>query len=165
MRVDGTGTSGQGRVLVIGATNRPHELDDAARRRFVKRLYIPLPEEEDRKILLMNLLGGNNKHNLTDKDVNKLAKDTDGYSGADLKALCTDAAMGPIRQLGRDAMKVRPDQVPPISYKHFKYALRSMSASVAKEDLDVYIEWNNTYGNKSIGQLLSSDEEDSTENE
>jgi len=37
VQLDGTGTSGQGRVLAIGATNRPHELDDAARRRFVKR--------------------------------------------------------------------------------------------------------------------------------
>jgi len=43
IQLDGTRTKENDRVLVIGATNRPMELDDAVRRRFVKRLYIPLP--------------------------------------------------------------------------------------------------------------------------
>jgi fidgetin-like protein 1 len=52
VQLDGTNGSHGERVLVIGATNRPHELDDAARRRFVKRLYIPLPEAPDREVLI-----------------------------------------------------------------------------------------------------------------
>lgn len=43
---DGTGTGEEEHILVIGATNRPQELDEAARRRLVKRLYIPLPDEQ-----------------------------------------------------------------------------------------------------------------------
>jgi len=43
---DGAGTGDEERILVVGATNRPQELDEAARRRLVKRLYIPLPEFE-----------------------------------------------------------------------------------------------------------------------
>ncbi|CAN0501994.1 unnamed protein product, partial [Laminaria digitata] len=43
------------RVLVVGATNRPQELDEAARRRFVKRLYVPLPDKNGRR-QLMNIL-------------------------------------------------------------------------------------------------------------
>lgn len=113
VQLDGTGTSGQGRVLVIGATNRPQELDEAARRRFVKRLYIPLPEESDRECLIRVLLG-KNSHGLTDADIKKLAKETAGYSGADLKALSADAAMGPIRQLGTKALEVDVNDVPPI---------------------------------------------------
>lgn len=159
MRTDGTGTSSQGRVLVIGATNRPHELDDAARRRFVKRLYIPLPEKDDRTILLENLLSKNH-HILSPQDVEKLANETKGYSGADLKALCTDAAMGPIRQLSGRISSIRAQDVPPISYKHFRYALRGMSPSVALEDLNVYLQWNQTYGNKSGPISSSSDEEE-----
>lgn len=46
MQLDGATTENEERILVIGATNRPQELDEAARRRFVKRLYIPLPEYE-----------------------------------------------------------------------------------------------------------------------
>lgn len=159
VQLDGTGTSGQGRVLVIGATNRPHELDDAARRRFVKRLYVPLPAEDDRRVLLETLLK-TNRHVLEEKCFVKLAKETDGFSGADLKALCTEAAMGPIRQLGPRALEVAPEDVPPIAYKHFRQALRGMHPSVAQSDLDVYIEWNKTYGNKSTSAMDDEDEDD-----
>ena len=163
VQLDGTGTSGQGRVLVIGATNRPNELDDAARRRFVKRLYVPLPAREDRQILLETLLK-NNRHILSDKCFVKLSKETEGFSGADLKALCTDAAMGPIRQLGPRALEIDPNDVPPISYKHFRQALRGMHPSVAQADLGIYIEWNKTYGNK-IMQVYDDEDEDSDKDE
>lgn len=150
VQLDGTGTSGQGRVLAIGATNRPHELDDAARRRFVKRLYIPLPEAPDREVLLRTLLTKNN-HELTDKEISKLASDgTKGFSGADLKALCTDAALGPIRQLGIHALEISANDVPPISYRHFRHALKGMNPSVAQADLDAYIDFNTTYGSKNV---------------
>ena len=135
--------------MVIGATNRPHELDDAARRRFVKRLYIPLPEQPDRGTLLRTLLSKND-NSLSDKELIKLSSETDGFSGADLKALCTDAALGPIRQLGARALEIDARDVPPIAYKHFRHALRGMNPSVAQADLDVYLEWNKTYGSKSV---------------
>jgi len=147
VQLDGTGTSGQGRVLIIGATNRPQELDEAARRRFTKRLYIPLPVEADRRVLLEVLLKTNN-HVLTKEDIDTLARDTKGFSGADLKSLCTDAAMGPIRQLGSKAMDININDVPPISYKHFKKSLRGTRPSVAPEDLTQYVEWDKTYGTK-----------------
>lgn len=147
VQLDGTGTTGQGRVLVIGATNRPQELDEAARRRFTKRLYIPLPTEKDRGILLHVMLKKNN-HRLTDADVARLAKETEGFSGADLKALCTDAAMGPIRQLGPSALTVSIDNVPPISFKHFRRSLKGTKPSVAPADLVQYEEWDKVYGSK-----------------
>uniref|UniRef100_A0A7S3Q7B9 AAA+ ATPase domain-containing protein n=1 Tax=Chaetoceros debilis TaxID=122233 RepID=A0A7S3Q7B9_9STRA len=164
VQLDGTGTSGQGRVLAIGATNLPKELDDAARRRFVKRLYIPLPEAPDREILLKTLLT-KNRHRLTERELVKLAAETIGFSGADLKALCTDAALGPIRELGSRALDISTSDVPPIAYKHFRYALKGMNPSVAKSDLDMYIEFNNTYGSKSVtadayDNLSDDDDED-----
>lgn len=48
VQLDGATTDNDERLLVIGATNRPQELDEAARRRFTKRLYIPLPVFEVR---------------------------------------------------------------------------------------------------------------------
>jgi SpoVK/Ycf46/Vps4 family AAA+-type ATPase len=161
VQLDGTGTGGQGRVLMIGATNRPQELDEAARRRFTKRLYIPLPDEQDRAVLLRVLLQKNN-HGLTDADIQKLARDTAGYSGADLKALCTDAAMGPIRALGARALEVDCKDVPAISYKHFRQSLRSMNPSVAPADLEQYLAWDELYGNKRAPTDETDDEDEMT---
>jgi SpoVK/Ycf46/Vps4 family AAA+-type ATPase len=159
VQLDGTGTGIQGRVLVIGATNRPQELDEAARRRFTKRLYIPLPEEPDREALLRVLLE-TNRHGLTEKDIKKLAADSKGFSGADLKSLSTDAAMGPIRELGAQALEIDANDVPPISYKHFRQALRGMMPSVAPSDLVQYQEWDKTYGSKRADASLDDDDDD-----
>lgn len=159
VQLDGTGTTGQGRVLVIGATNRPQELDEAARRRFTKRLYIPLPGENDRTELLQVMLKTNN-HILSTEEVQKLGKETDGFSGADLKALCTDAAMGPIRKLGNRALSIEVKDVPPISYKHFRKSLRGTRPSVAPSDLVQYEEWDKTYGTKRASEEDSSSDED-----
>lgn len=158
VQLDGTGSAG-GRVLVIGATNRPSELDDAARRRFVKRLLIPLPEEDARKILVHTLLA-KNSHSLRDHDFEKLAKDTEGFSGADLKSLCTDAALGPIRQLGIKALEIDARDVPPISYRHFRQSLKGMKPSVAQSDLDAYDQFNLQYGSKSASKLDSDADSD-----
>ena len=95
---------------------------------------------------LLGVLLKTNKHVLTEADIDILAKDTDGFSGADLKSLCTDAAMGPIRQLGAKAMDIDVNDVPPISYKHFKKSLKGTRPSVAPSDLKQYIEWDESYG-------------------
>jgi SpoVK/Ycf46/Vps4 family AAA+-type ATPase len=159
VQLDGTGTTGQGRVLVIGATNRPQELDEAARRRFTKRLYIPLPSENDRGVLLHVMLNKNN-HRLTKEDVEKLAKETKGFSGADLKSLCTDAAMGPIRQLGPKALSIEIKDVPPISFKHFRRSLKGTRPSVAPADLVQYEEWDKVFGSK-----RASEDDDTSDEE
>jgi len=153
VQLDGVGNERKGHVLVIGATNLPHELDDAARRRFVKRLYIPLPDQAVREQQLRTLLA-NNRHSLKDNEIIKLSRATDGYSCADLKNLCTDASMGPMRSLTDDEMmSINADEVPPISYKHFRRSLRGMNPSVAQSDLQVYLDWNDKYGSKVSNNL------------
>lgn len=149
VQLDGAGNAREGHVLVIGATNLPGELDDAARRRFVKRIYVPLPNQSARETLIRTLLKAD-ANSLTEKELAKLARDTDGYSGADLKNLCTDAAMGPIRQLGSKAISMDASMIPPISYKHFRHSLKTSSPSVCQSDLTKYIEWNDTYGSKRV---------------
>ena len=84
--------------MVVGATNRPQELDDAARRRLVKRLYIPLPDLEARVNILSRLLG-REKHNVDREEMKSIGVQTEGYSGADMANLCREAAYGPIRSL------------------------------------------------------------------
>lgn len=65
------------RVLVLAATNMPWAIDDAARRRFVRRQYIPLPERETRAVQLKTLLG-HQKHSLSEEEFAKLVDMTDG---------------------------------------------------------------------------------------
>jgi SpoVK/Ycf46/Vps4 family AAA+-type ATPase len=67
------------RVLVLAATNLPWAIDEAARRRFVRRQYIPLPEDETRATQLRTLLG-HQKHSLDEADIQKLVVLTDGAS-------------------------------------------------------------------------------------
>ena len=65
------------RVLVLAATNMPWAIDEAARRRFVRRQYIPLPEPHVRAEQLKTLLG-HQKHNLNKRDIQVLVELTDG---------------------------------------------------------------------------------------
>ncbi|MFH4984541.1 hypothetical protein AB6A40_011250 [Gnathostoma spinigerum] len=98
VQLDGLATSTEERLLVLGATNRPQELDDAAKRRFAKRLYIALPCGEARKQIVSKLLE-DQIHSIQNEELNKIVELTAGYSGADMRQLCADAAMGPIREV------------------------------------------------------------------
>lgn len=55
VQLDGAKSNANQRILIIGATNRPNELDEAVRRRFVKRLYIPLPNKSGREELFKRI--------------------------------------------------------------------------------------------------------------
>jgi vacuolar protein-sorting-associated protein 4 len=85
-------------LLVLGATNLPWALDSAIRRRFEKRIYIPLPDEAARTYMLKNALKGN-AHSLTDANIEDLAARTDGYSGSDISVFVRDAVYEPVRKL------------------------------------------------------------------
>jgi AAA+ superfamily predicted ATPase len=161
VQLDGAATPND-RVLVVGATNRPHELDEAARRRFVKKLYIPLPEEEGRRDLVRNLLS-KNTNTVADTKVEEIVRRTAGFSGADLRSLCTEAAMGPIRDSSRSINRIHESQLPPISFKHFTTALRSVRPSVAQKDLNLYIKWNVEFGTFHRGDDEEEDDEDKDE--
>ncbi|KAG9319343.1 hypothetical protein KVV02_008822 [Mortierella alpina] len=145
LQFDGAGSNSDDRVLVMGATNRPQELDEAARRRFVKRIYIPLPEPETRLNLLTKLLSGQD-YRLSASEMQKLVKQTEGYSGSDLTALAKDAALGPLRSLGETLLDTPADQVRPIQYQDFVQALNSIRPSVGPQSLHAFEEWNREYG-------------------
>ena len=99
----GTRSDQDDRILIIGATNRPDELDEAVRRRLEKRLYIPLPNKEGRKTFVTHIIQNEKdqglKIDLSQKDIDTIVELTKGYSGADLKSLCTEASMMPLRAI------------------------------------------------------------------
>lgn len=66
-------------MLVIGATNRPQEIDEAARRRLVKRLYIPLPDAEARRQIVSNLMK-QQSFALSDGEMEDICKHSEGLS-------------------------------------------------------------------------------------
>jgi SpoVK/Ycf46/Vps4 family AAA+-type ATPase len=74
------------RVLVLAATNLPWAIDEAARRRFVRRQYIPLPEDWVRKKQVQTLLS-HQKHELTEKDMDRLVKLTESMSGLNIRRI------------------------------------------------------------------------------
>ncbi|KAK7791862.1 hypothetical protein R5R35_000909 [Gryllus longicercus] len=146
VQLDGATTGEEDRILVVGATNRPQELDEAARRRLVKRLYIPLPDHEARCQIIQRLMFKENSC-LSQDQINEIGKLTDGYSGADVKNLCQEASLGPIRSINfMDIQNISPEEVRPISFEDFQHALKRVRASVSSCDLDVYLKWDKTYG-------------------
>ncbi|XP_059477621.1 vacuolar protein sorting-associated protein 4 [Neocloeon triangulifer] len=97
VQMQGVGNNNDG-ILVLGATNIPWVLDAAIRRRFEKRIYIPLPEEHAR-LTMFKLHLGNTPHSLNEADLKSLAAKTEGYSGADISIIVRDALMQPIRKV------------------------------------------------------------------
>lgn len=147
VQLDGCGTSTSDRVLLIGATNRPDELDEAARRRMEKRLYIPLPDESSRRELVHNLMSkGNFVHQIQDEDLNEIARLTEGYSGADLKGLCREAAMGPLRSAKSMLSNIAVDDIRPVMLRDFIQATRRIKPSVGESELERYVKWNEQFG-------------------
>ena len=97
VQMQGVGNDQDG-ILVLGATNIPWSLDSAIRRRFEKRIYIPLPEAPARGNMFKLHLG-NTPHNINDQDFKELAIQSEGYSGADISIVVRDALMRPVRRI------------------------------------------------------------------
>ncbi|KAL7419851.1 hypothetical protein Q5752_005767 [Cryptotrichosporon argae] len=99
------------RIVVVGATNRPFDLDDAILRRLPRRLLVDLPREEDRLAILKILL--RDEHLAEDVELAQIAKDTEGYSGSDLKHVCVSAALASVKEtLQLPWKQIQPTSVP-----------------------------------------------------
>ncbi|CAH1114591.1 unnamed protein product [Psylliodes chrysocephalus] len=138
------------KVLVMAATNRPQELDEAALRRFPKRVYVSLPNLETRAKLLKKLLSKQGC-TLTQQELKRLATLTEGYSGSDLTALAKDAALGPIRELQPEQVKqMDPNAVRSITINDFLDSLKRIRRSVSPQSLVAYEKWSLQYGDVSL---------------
>ncbi|KAG5248019.1 vacuolar protein sorting-associated protein [Salix suchowensis] len=98
VQMQGVGNNDQ-KVLVLAATNTPYALDQAIRRRFDKRIYIPLPKLRLGSICAL----GDTPHNLTESDFESLGRKTQGFSGSDIAVCVKDVLFEPVRKT-QDAM-------------------------------------------------------------
>jgi len=142
---DGMQSNKEDRILVMGATNRPFDLDSAALRRFPKRIYVGIPDLPTRAHLIAKLLQSQS-HTLSSWQLEDLAARTDGYSGSDLNSLATEAAYGPIREKSIEDLKhCSKAAIRPISYNDFIHSLSQIKVTPpnALRELN---EWNRLYG-------------------
>ncbi|XP_063050490.1 outer mitochondrial transmembrane helix translocase [Engraulis encrasicolus] len=96
---DGLETGTNTQVMVMGATNRPQDLDPAILRRMPTTFQIGLPNQSQRHDILKLILLGENLSNAI--NLREIAEKTNGYSGSDLRELCRDAAMYRVRDYVR----------------------------------------------------------------
>ncbi|KAL4434129.1 hypothetical protein ABPG75_000570 [Micractinium tetrahymenae] len=154
------------RVLLIGATNRPEELDEAARRRMPKQLYIPLPCADARRDLILRQLGpgGPIRAELSEDDLRKVVARTEGYSGSDMKMLIQEACQGPVRDAfkanGAALAGLTADELRPVVLRDFQMAARAQKASVEPVEIERYERYNEKHGAKLAGAGGPEEEEE-----
>ena len=126
-------------VVVIGATNRPNSMDPALRRfgRFDREIDIGVPDENGR-LEIFRIHTRNMKLD-DDVDPEAVARDTHGFVGADMAALCTEAAMQCIREkmdlidIDEDTIDAEVLDSMAVTHDHFKYALGVSNPSSLRE--------------------------------
>ena len=144
IEMDGMKAKKDERIIILGATNRPWDLDAAFRRRFEKKIYIGLPDVKARE--LMFKLNTREVEIAPDIDFSEFAKLTEGYTGSDISLLCREAVMMPIREIDLTQDITRIDKVRPVSRDDFIAAMEKIKPVVSPEELKQYDEWTQNYG-------------------
>ncbi len=157
------GLKGRGRVIVIGATNRPNALDPALRRpgRFDREISIGVPDKAGR----LNILKIHTRNMPLTKDVNlnRLADVTHGFVGADVEALCKEAAMSVLRKLLPNVKLKENEPLPKqilekliINQEDFDNALKIVRPSAMREVLieTPNVHWDDVGGLDIVKQEL-----------
>ncbi|XP_044951187.1 uncharacterized protein LOC123401436 isoform X3 [Hordeum vulgare subsp. vulgare] len=147
---DGLRSKENQRILILGATNRPFDLDDAVIRRLPRRIYVGLPDAENRNKILKILLAKENIE--SDFKFDELANATEGYSGSDLKNLCIASAYRPVQELLEEEKKGRASSnsthLRPLVLDDFIQAKAKVSPSVSYNatSMNELRKWNEQYG-------------------
>ncbi|OYT28197.1 MAG: hypothetical protein B6U95_04545 [Thermofilum sp. ex4484_82] len=141
--MDGLRERDDERIIVLGATNRPWDIDPAMRRRFEKRIYVPLPDKDARKEIFRIHTEG--AELAPDVDFDKLAELTEGYSGADIALICREALMIPIRELDQEGKLTEIEKIRPVTMRDFMQSLSKIKPSVSPEEIERYEEWTREF--------------------
>jgi transitional endoplasmic reticulum ATPase len=156
------GVKGRGNIIVIGATNRPNSIDSALRRfgRFDREIEIGVPDTDGRLEILAIHTKNMKLHE--DVDMQKIADNTHGFVGADLKALCTEAALSCIREqmdiidLEEETIDAEILDAMSVRQQHFDDGLKTSNPSTLRETaVEVpNVKWEDIGGYDEVKQLL-----------
>lgn len=144
-------------VFVLAATNLPWQLDGAMLRRLEKRILVPLPEPEAREGMFKLLLG-EQKNGLEELPMETMVNETEGYSGSDIRIVCKEAAMRPLRRVMAVLEKREPDcedplpELGPISRDDVLVALKTTRPS-AHLSASRYTQFDNDFGSKAFQEM------------
>jgi len=132
-------------VYVIGATNKPWNLDLPFIRRFQRRILVPPPDFEARVGLFRLYTKGIELAD--DVDLEELAHMTEGYTGSDIRDICLDAYYSTVRELFESGKALEAGSKPrPVGRKDFLLAIRSRRPSVKPNVMRLYQEWYEEFG-------------------
>lgn len=146
VQFDGVASHSISRVLVLGATNRPFDLDDAILRRFSVRIFLDLPNEKARRHTILKMMS-RVKAELSESDILQIEQKTQKFSFADLSTLCREASFEPVREI--PAFKLATcmmADIRAVNIDDFNKAFSKVSRSVTDETLERLANW----GKKSI---------------
>jgi SpoVK/Ycf46/Vps4 family AAA+-type ATPase len=127
-------------VYVIGATNKPWDLDWAFIRRFQKRILVPLPDHHTR--LMMFKLYTSHLKLATDVDLHELARISEGFSGSDIRDVCQSAQLktiGEFFESGQATNKLAKPRF--LTMDDFRQILEERKPSVSLDMLALYNRW------------------------
>jgi ATPase family AAA domain-containing protein 1 len=161
---NGLGEAGSDRVIVIGSTNRPFDLDEAVLRRFPRRILVDLPDLETRQEILEVTLAENRL--APEVNLTSIAERLDGYTGSDIKEVCREAVVqisheqakmleqgfmdGTDETSPQDADEAMSSlqRLRPVTVGDFDRALSKLKRSVAENGREIarVWEWNDQYG-------------------
>jgi len=135
-------------LLVLGATNRPWDIDMAMLSRFEKKVYVPLPDLTARVGIFKIHTAGINMA-LTEEDFIELGVRSEGYSGRDISNVCREVIMLPIRELDMSGLLENNDQeviVRDINLKDFTKTLKKVKPMTTGDSLAQYEQWAKEFG-------------------
>ena len=131
-------------VYVIGATNKPWDLDWGFIRRFQKRILVPLPDHHTR--LMMFKLHTTNLALVADVDLHELARLSEGFSGSDIRDVCQSAQLkliGEFFETGQANNKLAKPRS--LTMEDFRQTLEERKPSVSLDMLSLYTRWSEAF--------------------
>ncbi len=148
-QIEGFNTKKEDKVLIIGATNKPWDLDEAIISRFQRKIYVPLPDAKARKAIF--------KIHLEDAksslDLDELADRSEGFSGRDISTVCHEAISHMVREMNPNLTELSAEQVSryrlksrPLKESDFQAAFGKIRPATRKAELEKYVQWQKDFG-------------------